>query len=152
MSGSLASAKAKRAGINPPPSTISPRSQAPPPQPGGGGGVRLTVPQVLVMLESRITKLETGVMSAPVSKPTSPAPAQTDFQSTLDDLESKFMMLAEEISTMKDVIMKLQAFTMDVNKTMFDERIHIMSDIDTSINTQVIEDPITIEKVSIEAI
>ena len=91
-------------------------------------------------------------MSAPVSKPTSPAPAQTDFQSTLDDLESKFMMLAEEISTMKDVIMKLQAFTMDVNKTMFDERIHIMSDIDTSINTQVIEDPITIEKVSIEAI
>ena len=149
MSGSLASAKAKRAGINPPPSTISPRSQAPPTPPGGG--VRLTVPQVLVMLESRITKLETGVRSAPVSKPTPPAPAQTDFQSTLDDMESKFMMLAEEISTMKDVIMKLQAFTMDVNKTMFEERIQIMSDIDSSIKTQVIEDPITIDKISIEA-
>ena len=148
MSGSLASAKAKRAGINPPPSTISPRSQLPLPPPGGGGGVRLTVPQVLVMLESRITKLETGVRSAPVSKPTPPAPAQTDFQSTLDDMESKFMMLAEEISTMKDVIMKLQAFTMDVNKTMFEERIQIMSDIDSSIKTQVIEDPITIDKVS----
>ena len=39
------------------------------------------------------------------------------------------MMLAEEITTMKDVVMKLQSFTMDVNKTLFNERIQIMSDV-----------------------
>jgi hypothetical protein len=61
------------------------------------------------------------------------------------------MMLAEEITTMKDVIMKLQAFTMDVNKTLFEERIQIMSDMnDNGIKTQSVEDvdALQIEKIS----
>lgn len=143
MSGSLASAKAKRAGINPPPPNVP--SKAPPPaQPSSPqGGVRMSVPQVLAMFDARLNKLEVAAKS-PVSAPGFD-------RSALDDMEAKFMMLAEEITTMKDVIMKLQSFTMDVNKTLFEERIQIMSDMnDNCIKTQSAEDvdSIQIDKVS----
>jgi hypothetical protein len=142
MSGSLASAKAKRAGINPPPPNVPSRAPAPPQPSSPQAGVRLSVPQVLAMFDSRLNKLEAAA-KAPVSTTTD--------RSGLDDMESKFMMLAEEITTMKDVIMKLQAFTMDVNKTLFEERIQIMSDMnDNGIKTQSVEDvdALQIEKIS----
>jgi len=133
MSGSLASAKAKRAGINPPPPP--PVSVQTPQQPPVA---RMSVPQVIAMLDSRLARLEIGARS-PISN-TSPNTA------ALDEMEAKFMMLAEEITTMKDVIMKLQAFTMDVNKTLFEERIQIMSEMDSEIKSQVVEETITFDK------
>jgi hypothetical protein len=145
MSGSLASAKAKRAGIAPPPPSAPPKGPPPPSQPSSpSAGVRLSVPQVLAMFDSRLNKLE-AVAKNPVTTP--------DFdRSALDDMESKFMMLAEEITTMKDVIMKLQAFTMDVNKTLFEERIRIMSDMNEGIKTQPVEESIQIERISDSAL
>ena len=144
MSGSLASAKAKRAGIaptTPPPTPPQQQQQQQPP------GVRLSIPQVITMLDSRLAKLEIGARSTPA-----PAAAPAFDRSVLEDLDAKFMMLAEEITMMKDVIMKLQAFTMDVNKTLFEERIQIMSEVDGGIKpSQVVEEPseaITFEKVS----
>jgi hypothetical protein len=139
MSGSLASAKAKRAGINPPPPAPVPvqtpqqqQQQIPP-------GSRMTIPQVIALLDSRLAKLEIGARSPISTSPTTAA---------LEDMEAKFMMLAEEITMMKDVIMKLQAFTMDVNKTLFEERIQIMSEMDGGIKSQVVDEAITFEKVS----
>ena len=148
MSGSLASAKAKRAGIAPttPPPPPPPQQQQQQQQPTG---VRLSIPQVITMLDSRLAKLEIGARSTPAP---APAPAPAFDRSVLEDLDAKFMMLAEEITMMKDVIMKLQAFTMDVNKTLFEERIQIMSEVDGGIKpSQVVEEPseaITFEKVS----
>ena len=142
MSGSLASAKAKRAGINPPPPSVPPRSPQQQPQPPPQGGVRLTIPQILAMFDSRLNKLEAA--------PKNPAPIATA-QSGLDDLDAKFMMLAEEITTMKDVIMRLQAFTMDVNKTLFDERIHIMSDMNDEIKPRSVVDD-SLENIQIETL
>lgn len=139
MSGSLASAKAKRAGINPPPPSVPTRGNTPnqPPSPQTGG-VRLSVPQVLAMFDARLNKLEAApAPAAPVQASTK---AQVIDKSALDDMAEKFMMLAEEITTMKDVIMKLQAFTMDVNKTLFEERIQIMSDADSAIKAIDIEE------------
>ena len=130
MSGSLASAKAKRAGINPPPPNAPPRPPQQQSQPPPQGGVRMTIPQVLAMFDSRLSKLEAGAKN----------PVPVDRTDTLDEMEAKFMMLAEEITTMKDVIMKLQSFTMDVNKTLFDERIHIMSDMNGPIKSETIEE------------
>jgi hypothetical protein len=149
MSGSLASAKAKRAGIAPPPPNASSRVPPSPSQPSSpqGGGVRMSVPQVLAMFDSRLNKLEAAA-KGPVSTRATP---EVD-RSVLDDMESKFMMLAEEITTMKDVIMKLQAFTMDVNKTLFEERIQIMSDMNEGIKTQPVEESIQIEKISDSAL
>jgi hypothetical protein len=139
MSGSLASAKAKRAGIAPtlpPPPQQQQQQQVP-------SGARLSIPQVITMLDSRLSKLESGAKGAVVTPTATEVP--TKF---MDEMESKFMMLAEEITTMKDVIMKLQAFTMDVNKTLFEERIQIMSEMDGGIKSQVVEETITFEKVS----
>jgi len=41
-------------------------------------------------------------------------------------------MIADEIASIKDVILKLQSFTMEVNKSLYDERIHILSDLGNS--------------------
>jgi hypothetical protein len=135
MSGSLASAKAKRAGI-------APTIPVPAPQPvqsvqGQQMQTKLTFQQIVTVIDGRLTKLEQDMKSkvAPAPAP-APAPVQVQTKdqvtkSQMEEMENKFMMLAEEITTMKDVIMKLQAFTMDVNKTLFEERIQIMSDVCT---------------------
>ena len=142
MSGSLASAKAKRAGIAPQPPTISQSAPPPPPPPPGA---RMTFQQVISLIDNRLIALEKGAKS------------QTDSTTTrltdqaLNDLDAKFMMLAEEITVMKDVIMKLQSFTMDVNKTLFEERIQIMSEMNDHIKAQVTDetgDDIRAENVS----
>jgi len=52
----------------------------------------------------------------------------------VDEFNTRFSILAEEIDSMKDILIKLQSFTMDVNKNLLDERIRIFSDIGT-INT-----------------
>ncbi len=132
MSGSLASAKAKRAGI-------APTIPVPAPQPvqsvqGQQMQTKLTFQQIVTVIDGRLTKLEQEMkMKVGPTQVQVPAQVQTQTKdqvtkSQMEDMESKFMMLAEEITTMKDVIMKLQAFTMDVNKTLFNERIQIMSD------------------------
>jgi uncharacterized small protein (DUF1192 family) len=56
------------------------------------------------------------------------------YSSLAAELNSRYSSLAEEIDTMKNMLMKLQSFTMEVNKTLLDERIRIFSDVDT-INT-----------------
>ena len=149
MSGSLASAKAKRAGIAPttPPPTPPQQQQQQQQQPPG---VRLSIPQVITMLDSRLAKLEIGARSTPAPAP-APAAAPAFDRSVLEDLDAKFMMLAEEITMMKDVIMKLQAFTMDVNKTLFDERIHIMSDMNDEIKPRSVVDD-SLENIQIETL
>ena len=142
MSGSLASAKAKRAGIAPQPPTMSQSAPPPPPPPPGA---RMTFQQVISLIDNRLIALEKGAKS------------QTDSTTTrltdqaLNDLDAKFMMLAVEITVMKDVIMKLQSFTMDVNKTLFEERIQIMSEMNEHIKAQVTDetgDDIRAENVS----
>lgn len=134
MSGSLASAKAKRAGIAP---TI------PTPQPvqavqGQPSQTKMTFQQVITVIDSRMTKLEEEIKKKAVQVPAQVQPKDQVTKSQMEEMENKFMMLAEEITTMKDVIMKLQAFTMEVNKTLFDERMQIMSDTGT-IKTEDIE-------------
>jgi hypothetical protein len=46
-------------------------------------------------------------------------------------------MLAEEIADLKDIVLKLQSYTMEVNKTLMEDRINILSDVkmDTATDT-----------------
>ena len=46
----------------------------------------------------------------------------------IDEYNTRFEILASEIGELKDVILKLQSFTMEVNKSLYDDRIHIMTD------------------------
>jgi hypothetical protein len=104
-------------------------------------GTGLTLPQVISVIDNRLIALENYVKESKSEKPEnktldviSELPA--DF---VEEIETRFNMLAREISDLKDVIVKLQSFTMDVNKTLFEERIHILSDLGETTRIEDIE-------------
>jgi len=51
------------------------------------------------------------------------------------EYEARFETILSEITEMKDIIMKLQSFTMEVNKALYDDRIKILSE-DNSVNNE----------------
>jgi hypothetical protein len=53
----------------------------------------------------------------------------------LSDFNQRFEILAEELNTVKDLLLKLQSYTMDVNKALYEERIHVFSGMGTMSNT-----------------
>ena len=133
MSNSIAAAKRRRAGVT---DTTPP----PPPTPNGGSQVegqipsRLTLPQVISMLDSRLAKLEKSQTIAPSSEQSAVIDTPEGSISVSDyvvEMDHKFGVLVEEITNLKDIVLKLQAYTMDVNKMLVDERINIMSEFQT---------------------
>lgn len=52
-----------------------------------------------------------------------------DFNTIINEFNSRFELFAHEISEMKDIVLKLQSYTMDVNKTLLEERNHVYSDL-----------------------
>ena len=128
MSNSIAAAKRRRAGVveTTPPPPPSPSSQDP-----GQIPSRLTLPQVISMLDARIAKLET---SPPVAaRPTAidTPEGSVSVSDYVVEMDHKFGVLVEEITNLKDIVLKLQAYTMDVNKMLVEERINIMSEFQT---------------------
>jgi hypothetical protein len=97
------------------------------PKPSG-----LTLPQVINVIDNRLIALETYVKNS--QNPDlnqSPSveevvPFSNDF---MNEMQSRYEILAQEIGELKDIVLKLQTYTMDVNKTLLEERIHILSDL-----------------------
>ena len=91
-------------------------------------GMQLT--QILGVIDSRLKVLENKKTDVPVSdteqKLVSPDMVQ--------EYEARFQMLATEINDIKDILLKLQSFTMEVNKTLFEERSKTC--LETDINLQ----------------
>ena len=132
MSQANAAARKRRAGgasfepANPTPQTT--QQQLKPGAPAG-----LTLPQVIAVVDARLITLET-FMKETKNTPTQPKTAQPQSQvqisdDTIDDLNEKFEILANEIADLKDIVLKLQSYTMEVNKTLMEERISILSDV-----------------------
>ena len=153
MSSSLASAKRRRAGIQstqPPQETVTP-AVTPAVTPVVNG--RMSLPQLLTNLENRLKAIEKTKpttdnetpMSFNVIDPETGNERKMLLSDYMTDMDNKFFMLAEEITSMKDVLVKLQSFTMDVNKTLMEERIRILSEVPTNIR---IEDENVSENVS----
>lgn len=93
--------------------------------------VDMTLPQVLQLMETRIRKLEQVKPVAATETTPSPQIAEVvsswkEFQAEYD---SRFNLLVTEINELKDIVMKLQSYTMDVNKTLLEERVHFMADL-----------------------
>lgn len=83
----------------------------------------LTLPQVISNLDTRIKDLE-------IRTPSSLNGVDAVFTSNvLDEFNSRFEIIANELSDLKDTIMKLQTYTMEVNKSLYDDRIQILSDV-----------------------
>jgi glutaredoxin-related protein len=50
-----------------------------------------------------------------------------DFNNIINEFNSRFELFAQEISEIKDIVLKLQSYTMDVNKTLLEEREQLFS-------------------------
>jgi hypothetical protein len=142
MSQANAAARKRRAGGASIQDGVAPvqNSQTQPPKSG------LTLPQVISLVDKRLITLETFMReshnsastSASLSTSTSTSTSTSASASTFvsedavnqlaDEFNSKFEMLAQEVADLKDIVLKLQTFTMDVNKTLFEERIQVLSD------------------------
>jgi hypothetical protein len=90
------------------------------------------------VFDKRIRKLEENIKTA--SNQTSSSnhtsnsiQVSSDTPSNLNEILGEFNMrfevLADEISTLKDTILRLQTFTMDVNKMLLNERVRVLSDL-----------------------
>jgi hypothetical protein len=89
----------------------------------------LTLPQVIALIDQRLTNLETSKKEDTVSLDIGGG--------IIEEFNARFEILAEELSNLKDIVLKLQSYTMEVNKSLLEERIQIFSEIGT--NTNMIE-------------
>ena len=128
MSQANAAARKRRAGGASISGMPEPAAQQAPPQ-----GAGLTLPQVIALVDKRLVTLETFMRD---TKTAVPAPAQVQVPASsaiddemLDEINTKFDLLAGEVAELKDMLVKLQSYTMEVNKKLFDERIQLLSDV-----------------------
>lgn len=143
MSSAIASAK-KRRGVNTsaPVTTVNPASSVnnsqisiQPPQQNQMAG--LSLPQILNLFDRRLHALETkerdNTQIGNSLSGSSNENEKSDINEILNEYNNRFNILADEISVLKDIVLKLQSYTMDVNKTLLDERIHILSDLNSNV-------------------
>ena len=104
----------------------------------------LTLPQVIAVIDRRLINLETFVKeskSQPLQQQQqvtlAPVPENSEqFSELFEEYNHRFEVLADEIANMKDIVLKLQSYTMDVNKALMDERIHVFSDLGSNSQVQ----------------
>jgi hypothetical protein len=146
MSKANASAKSRRAF---PQSQSLPTSQPPAPvatQQSQQTG--LTLPQVVSLIDKRLIQLETFMKETKEStgkkvtfedtSVTLPSyESETNLSKVIDEFNTRFDIFAEEISNLKDIVLKLQSYTMEVNKTLMEERINVFSDLGQNNNADV---------------
>jgi hypothetical protein len=96
----------------------------------------LTLPQVISLVDKRLITLETFMKetqsggsqtNGPSSTATTSA-SEDAVNSMADEFDTKFAVLAQEVADLKDIVLKLQTYTMEVNKTLYEERIQVLSD------------------------
>jgi hypothetical protein len=140
MSAANAAARKRRApnAIVDPPRPSTPSSTQPP-------AAGLTLQQVIALIDKRLITLENHVKEQSVNpQPTSNGGDQVNHKLAMEqqmffsqqlaelteEFNSRYSILAEEIDNMKNMLLKLQSYTMEVNKTLLEERIRILSDVE----------------------
>jgi hypothetical protein len=136
MSQANAAARKRRAGGASIQDGVAPVQNSQPQPPKSG----LTLPQVISLVDKRLITLETFMreshngastsvsLSTSASTFASTSVSENAVNQLADEFNSKFEILAQEVADLKDIVLKLQTFTMDVNKTLFEERIQVLSD------------------------
>ena len=148
MSSANAAAKKRRA-----PASIEPPVQSRPsalPTPGQNLNINtgLTLPQVIALIDKRLVNLESFMTESKKSN-TQVIPQQQQQQQQqqqinpssqqVDDFNERFDALADEIANMKNIVLSLQSYTMDVNKVLLEERTGILDSQSSNSNSQVFE-------------
>ena len=142
MSASLAAARKRRGvTIQEPPAVAQPQ-QAQSQQQAG-----LTLPQVIAVVDRRLMTLETFMKEQKDNQGQQPQVQQstdvqsinadiikTEIENMAEEFNNRYELLASEIQSIKDIVLKLQSYTMEVNKTLMEERVRILSDVENSAN------------------
>lgn len=147
MSAANAAARKRRTTPDPAPSVVNRSAQFgnqsaaaannAPPQGG------LTLPQVIALIDNRLVKLE-GFMKESVQSASGSSTSTVrnkDLEITnndvmLQEFDKRFEILAEEINNLKDMLLKLQSYTLEVNKTLMEERVRVFSDLGGNSNQE----------------
>ena len=111
----------------------------------------LTLPQVISIVDRRLTTLEQFMKDTKdTNEPMSNNISLQEQPTWIDEFNHRFEILAEELNNIKDIVLKLQSYTMDVNKTLLEERINVFSDLgnvnntnNTNIELQTVSDDLT---------
>ena len=80
-----------------------------------------TINEALRFLNNRIDTIENNISNNQTNTPT-----MIDNE-VIEEYENRFDLIIQEINNLKDAMLKLQSFTMVVNKQLFEERINILS-------------------------
>lgn len=137
MSKSNASAKSRRAFISPPVQNNPQIGQSRVEQVQQSPTTGLTLQQVISVLDKRIVNLETFAneskndVNRKVVFEDDSSSIPNDLTEIIGEFNSRFDLFAEEINNLKDIVLKLQSYTMDVNKALMEERNNILSDLGT---------------------
>lgn len=134
MSASIAAAKKRRAPAQQtaPPAPVPTRNLTPAQgnvQPMSSPG--LTLPQVIALVDQRLISLETGIRELRTATPreeTELPEVPSNLTEVLEEFNSRFESLADEIGNLKNIVLSLQSYTMDVNKMLLEERVRILSE------------------------
>jgi hypothetical protein len=144
MSNSIAAAKKRRAGIQPTTPQPSNPIQSQSAEASSMNSPKLTLPQVIAVIDNRLINLEqfmkeikeNSIQSEQLITENTENIELNDSNEVIKvpiaeyvvEMDKKFELLVEEISELKDIVLKLQSFTMEVNKTLMEDRIQILSD------------------------
>jgi hypothetical protein len=133
MSQSLASAKRRRAPVQETPvNNIAPQNQSQPQIQSGG----LTLPQVIQIVDKRLIVLEKFMTETKTVGPVENSDTAIEegmpssLSEVVEEFNQRYEMLAEEIVNIKNIVLSLQSYTMEVNKKLLEERIRILSDVE----------------------
>ncbi len=99
------------------------------------GAPMFTLQQAILLIDKRISVLENQAKSEPKSTGISEdinkelEAISNSFSEITAEFDSRYNMLANEIVDLKNIVMSLQSYTMDVNKMLLEERVRILSEI-----------------------
>jgi hypothetical protein len=89
----------------------------------------LTLPQVIALVDKRLNNLEVFAQNQTNGSSSESESLNTNqLKSVFDEYNTRFDIIAEELASLKDTILKLQTYTMEVNKTLMEDRIRILSE------------------------
>jgi hypothetical protein len=145
MSNSIAAAKKRRAGIQPSTPQVPNSFQSQNVETNSINSPKLTLPQVITVIDNRLINLEQFMRefkenniqsednivdsnNIELTTGDSDEIIKVPIAEYVVEMDKKFELLVEEITTLKDIVLKLQSFTMEVNKTLMEDRIQILSD------------------------
>ena len=84
----------------------------------------MTLQEVITHFNTKINNLEVQLSTLSTNDSQN---IPDDMSNVLNEFNERFELFAQEIALMKEQLLKLHSYTMDVNKVLYEERIHVLT-------------------------